>query len=116
MINDFEMLMPLKNRIERNGLKNEFFKKRFEVTNKFDKKQKTRGCFCWKRPEFEFLEQHFYLRKKILYKIQIDKEIVMRSKQNTGYFILMNDSAKMTDTILHHFKTVKNALKDNKTA
>jgi hypothetical protein len=51
-----------------------------------------------------------------LYKIQIDKEIVMRSKQNTGYFILMNDSAKMTDTILHHFKTVKNALKDNKTA
>lgn len=116
MINDFEMLMPLKNRIERNGLKNEFFKKRFEVTNKFDKKQKTRGCLCWKRPEFEFLEQHFYLRKKILYKIQIDKEIVMRSKQNTGYFILMNDSAKMTDTILHHFKTVKNALKDDKTA
>jgi hypothetical protein len=38
MINDFEMLMPLKNRIERNGLKNEFFKKRFEETNKFDKK------------------------------------------------------------------------------
>lgn len=113
MINDFEMLMPLKNRIERNGLKNEFFKQRFEQTNQFDKKQKTRGCLCWKRPEFEYLEQHFYLRKKILYKIQIDKEIVMRSKQNTGYCIMVHDSAKITNEILTHFKTVKNVLKDH---
>ena len=38
MISDFEMLMPLKSRIETNGLKNEFYKERFKQTNTFDKK------------------------------------------------------------------------------
>jgi hypothetical protein len=40
----------------------------------------------------------------------------MRSKQNTGYCILINDSAKVTNDILKHFKTVKNELKDNEIA
>jgi len=48
-----------------------------------------------------------------LYKIQIDKEIVMRSRQNTGYCIIINDSAKVTKDIMDHFKTVKQDLKNN---
>ena len=56
------------------------------------------------------------MRKKILYKIQIDKEIAMRARQNTGYFILMNDSEKVTKLLLENFKKVKSALKDHETA
>jgi hypothetical protein len=55
MISDFESLMPLKERIERNAYKNEYFKDNFEESNKFDKKQKLKGCCFFKKPVFEYL-------------------------------------------------------------
>jgi hypothetical protein len=34
----------------------------------------------------------------------MDKEISMRYKQNTGYFMIMNDSLKVTNMIRDNFK------------
>jgi len=38
MVSDFEPLIPLKEIIEKNGFKNEYYKNRFEVNSQFDKK------------------------------------------------------------------------------
>jgi hypothetical protein len=40
MVSDLECLMDLKEKIEKNGLKNDYYKKRYEKSNKFDYKTK----------------------------------------------------------------------------
>lgn len=47
MVSDFENLMELRQKIEKNGLKNEFYKKKYSETHEFNKRQKRSGFCCF---------------------------------------------------------------------
>lgn len=104
MIPDFQSLMERKQKIERNGYKNEFYKANFEQTGEFEVREKYTGFWRWKQLDFKYIKQHYYNRKKTICKIQMEKEMSSNARENKGFCVLIIDSAKVANQILTNFK------------
>ena len=126
MINDMNVLMQLKDKIERNGLKNEFYKEKFlneaEVESNAPgavdglycrKVKEAKGCLCCKKRGYEVIQQHYYLRKRTILQMKLEKEIEMQTKRNFGMSVIINDSEKVTQEFIESFKKVRKILNDH---
>ena len=61
--------MERKEKIERNGYKNEFYKAHFQTTGELEVQDKYTGFWKWKQLDHTYIKQHYYNRKKTIYKI-----------------------------------------------